>query len=97
MHVCVAGQDEPTVILLSSGRVGASVLELKSLWPRFATFSREAVVEYPGYCGSGDTDALRTTDAIAKKVSTAVLGSGLLPPYLQVGHLLGGLNAAIYT
>ena len=46
MHVCVAWQDEPTVILLSGGWVGASVLELKSLWPRLATFSREAVVEY---------------------------------------------------
>ena len=53
MVAWLAGQDEPTVILLSGGRVGASVLELKFLWPSLATFSREAVVEYLGYCGSG--------------------------------------------
>ena len=39
MVAWLAGQDEPTVILLSGGRVGASVLELKSrgrAWRRLA-------------------------------------------------------------
>jgi len=46
---------------------------------------------------SGDTGAPRTTAAIAEKVSTAVLNTGLPPPYFQVGHLQGSLNAATYT
>ena len=49
----------------------------------------------PWILRSGDTGAPRTTDTSAEKVSTAVLGTRLPPPYLQVGHLQGGLNAAI--
>ncbi len=97
MHVYSTGQGEPTFVLLSGGGVGAPVLELNPLLSRFAKAARTVVAEYPGYGWSEDTDAPRTSEAIVEEIRAALKGAGIEPPYVLVGHSLGGLYATAYS
>ncbi len=97
MHVYSVGQGKPTFVLLSGGGVGAPVLELNPLLSRFAKAARTVVAEYPGYGWSEDTDAPRTSQAIVEEIRAALKSAGIKPPYVLVGHSVGGLYATAYA
>lgn len=97
IHVYSEGEGDTTFVFLSGGGIGVPVLEYRPLWSRFAAHGRIAVVEYPGYGWSEDTDAPRTAEAIVDEIRAALSGADIQPPYVLVAHSIGGLYAMQYA
>ncbi len=97
IHVYSAGEGDTTYVMLSGGGIGVPVLEYQPLWSRLAEHGRIAVVEYPGYGWSEDTDAPRTTEQMVADIRAALSGANIQPPYVLVAHSIGGLYAMEYA
>lgn len=85
----IRGQGRPTVVLASGYDMP------RSTWKAVADdLSRDFTVfafDRPGYGSQPDTDRPRAPCTIAADTRQALRVAGLLPPYLLVGHSLGGL------
>ena len=95
IHVCVAGHG-PVAVVLAAGAGQTSqtwtalVAEL-SLSATLVTFDR------PGF-GSSDAGARpRTPTRIAQELGTVLQRVGVAPPYVLVGHSMGGLHVLRYA
>lgn len=97
MHVYAEGEGDTTYVFLSGGGIGVPVLEYEPLWSRFVAHGKIAVVEYPGYGYSEDTDAPRTAQAIVEEIRVALTTADIQPPYVLVAHSIGGLYAMTYA
>ncbi len=85
----VRGQGQPTVVLASGYGM------TRDTWKAVADdLSRDFTVfaiDRPGYGGQPDTDRPRDPCTIATETRQALKDAGLPPPYLLVGHSIGGL------
>lgn len=85
----VRGSGEPTVVLASGFAMP------RETWQAVADdLSRDFTVvtlDRPGYAGQPDTDRPRDPCTIAADTREALRAAGLSPPYLLVGHSIGGL------
>lgn len=85
----IRGQGRPTVVLASGYEMP------RSTWNAVADdLSRDFTVfafDRPGYGSQPDTDRPRDPCTIAADTRQALRAAGLPPPYLLVGHSLGGL------
>lgn len=85
----IRGQGRPTVVLASGYDMP------RSTWMAVADdLSRDFTVfafDRPGYGNQPGTDRSRDPCTIAADTRQALRAAGLLPPYLLVGHSLGGL------
>lgn len=85
----VRGQGQPTVVLASGYGM------TRDTWSAVvADLSRDATVftqDRPGYGTQPDTDRPRDPCTIAADTREALRAAGLPPPYLLVGHSIGGL------
>lgn len=85
----VRGSGEPTVVLASGYAMP------RETWQAVADdLSRDFTVftiDRPGYGGQPETERPRDPCTIATETRDALRAAGLKPPYLLVGHSLGGL------
>jgi len=95
LHIQCAGvksaQSTPTVVL-DSGLVG-SVLDWRYVLPEVARFARVCAYDRGGYGWSDPSPRPRTPDGITADLHSLLEKSDELPPYILVGHSLGGLSA----
>jgi pimeloyl-ACP methyl ester carboxylesterase len=86
----IRGNGRPTVVLASGFAMP------RSTWKAVAdNLSQDFTVftfDRPGYGRQPDTDRPRDPCTIATETRQALRSAGLLPPYLLVGHSLGGLH-----
>lgn len=85
----IRGQGQPTVVLASGYDMPRSTWKAVSddLSRDFTVFA----FDRPGYGSQPDTDRPRDPCTIAADTHQALRAAGLQPPYLLVGHSLGGL------
>jgi pimeloyl-ACP methyl ester carboxylesterase len=95
MHLQVTGQGLPSVVL-ESGLGGMS-----SAWgwvqPETARFSSVVSYDRAGLGWSDRDPAPKTAALAARRLHTLLRKSGVLPPYVLVGHSMGGLLVRVFA
>ena len=88
LRLVIAGSGAPTVVLEAG--LGDTAGSWRRVFPAIASFSR--VVAYDR-AGSGESDSgpkPRSYTQIATELHSALQKAGIAPPYVLVGHSLGG-------
>ena len=88
MHVQVTGEGTPTVVFESG--MGASCLSWTRVQPQVAQFTRAVSYDRAGHGWSDPAREPRTARQIAQELHTLLVATGLLGPYVLVGHSFGG-------
>jgi len=95
LHLQTSGAGEPTVVL-ESGLGGMS-----SAWgwiqPETAKFYRVVSYDRAGLGWSGPDRAPKSAALAARRLRTLLERSGARPPYLLVGHSMGGLFIRVFA
>ena len=89
------GRGEP-VVLLQSG-LGDGLTVWQALQTQLETSTTSVAYSRPGYGRSVAIDAERSACAVAHEAHSLLHAQGLRPPYLLVGHSLGGLYQYAYA
>ncbi|HEV2397309.1 MAG TPA: alpha/beta hydrolase [Candidatus Sulfotelmatobacter sp.] len=95
MHIYCTGEGSPTVVLDSG--MGDSYVSWRKVQPEIARFAR--VCSYDRF-GLGYSDHIgdpRTSQAIATQLHALLQAAGIAPPYVLVGHSMGGYDVRLYT
>ncbi len=89
-------QNSSPTVVLDSGLVG-SVLDWWRVIPEVARFTRVCAYDRGGYGWSDPSLQPRTPAGITADLHALLERSGERPPYILVGHSLGGLNMWSYA
>jgi len=90
MHVLEAGEGSPTVVIVPA--LGESVLGWVPVWRVLTEHTHVCVYDRAGIGWSDSPPAGRRTFAeMADELHRALSAAGIAPPYLVVGHSLGGI------
>jgi len=95
MHIDCTGQGSPAVILDSG--LGDSFVSWRKVQPRIAAFSRVCSYDRSGLGYSDSSPLPRTSDVIAKELHALLQAAGVSPPYILVGHSMGGFDVRLYA
>jgi pimeloyl-ACP methyl ester carboxylesterase len=95
MHIDCTGQGSPTVILDSG--LGDSFVSWRKVQPPIASFTRVCSYDRAGLGYSDSSPLPRTSDVIAKELHALVHAAGVSPPYILVGHSMGGFDVRLYA
>ena len=91
----VAGAGSPTVVLEYG--LGGSSGDWDSVFPAVAHFTRVVSYDRAGYGKSEPGPAPRSQEQLAKELHTLLHNAGIMPPYVLVGHSLGGANIRAFA
>jgi pimeloyl-ACP methyl ester carboxylesterase len=95
VHVAVDGTG-PAVVVLESG-LGGGVAEWDFVARDLADVAQVVRRDRPGLGASDPTDQPRTPVAAATALKSLLDALGLAPPYVLVGHSLGGLHVRAFA
>lgn len=91
----VSGAGSPAIVLFSGA--GAGVEEWRALYPRIERLGRVLAWNRPGVKGSDPPRGALTGRAVVALLRELLSLAALPPPYLLVGHSLGGLHANLFA
>ncbi len=91
----VAGQGTPAVVFESG--LGGTVDWWAKVVPEVATFDTGFAYNRPGYGHSDRASTPRDGDHIVDELRGVLREQGINPPYVLVGHSLGGLYMQLYA
>jgi pimeloyl-ACP methyl ester carboxylesterase len=98
MHIdCVgnASAASPTVILDSG--LGDSYISWRKVQPQIAKFVRVCSYDRSGIGYSDPSLAPRTSQVIAEELHGLLQAAAIAPPYILVGHSMGGYDVRVYA
>jgi pimeloyl-ACP methyl ester carboxylesterase len=95
LHLNIEGSGKHTVIIEAG--VGEWSLHWKDFQTKLASVARVVTYDRAGYGYSDASPYARTTDQIAEELHTALVSSGLKPPYVLIGHSFGGMIVRTFT
>jgi pimeloyl-ACP methyl ester carboxylesterase len=95
MHLYCLGQGSPAVILDSG--LSDTWLHWNKVQPQVARFTRVCSYDRAGLGWSDPSPRQRTSRVIAQELHTLLQNAGILPPFILVGHSMGGLNTRMYA
>jgi len=95
MHIDCLGQGRPTVILDSG--LGDSYIAWRKVQPRIAQFTRVCSYDRAGLGYSDSSPRPRTSKHIAEELHVLLHNAGIVPPYVLVGHSMGGFDVRLYA
>lgn len=95
ISVKVAGAGSPAVVL--DYGLGGSSGDWDSVFPEVARFARVVSYDRAGYGKSEPGPAPRSQGQLAKELHTLLHNAGIMPPYVLVGHSLGGANIRAFA
>jgi pimeloyl-ACP methyl ester carboxylesterase len=94
LHIDVKGQGSPTVVLIAGSQ--AFSIDWALVMPEVAKFTRVCSYDRPGLAWSDPGPMPQTFDQDVYELHTLLQKAGILPPYIFVGHSLGGIIARWY-
>ena len=89
-----SGQGSPTVVF------DAGIVDLRSwtgILPRIAGFTAAVSYSHAGIGGSEKLPGPRSAQRAAEDLHTLLQRAGIQPPYVLVGHSMGGLFARVFA
>jgi len=95
LHALVSGHGTPTVVLEPA--LGGFALQYAQIQSAVSAFTRVMAYDRAGQAWSDASPNPRTPLHLAGELKTLLGRLELQPPYVLVGHSLGGLLARIYT
>jgi len=95
MHIDCTGGGSPTVILDSG--LGDSYLSWRKVQPQIAKFTRVCSYDRAGLGYSEPSSQPRTSKVIAEELHALLQAVSVSPPYVIVGHSMGGYDVRVYT
>lgn len=96
MAYALAGPEKTPVVVLQSG-LGDGRSTWNTVWPQLAERYRVFALDRPGYGDSPSTSAPRDPCQAARELHAALRDAHVPPPYLLVGHSLGGLYQVVFA
>jgi len=95
LHAVIAGKGSPAVVI--DGGIGARGEEYHELQTRIAGITTVVIYDRAGY-GSSEAGPLpRDSGRVVEELRALLAGLKISPPYILVGHSLGGLNVQVYA
>ena len=94
MNIDCTGNGNPTVILDSG--LGDTFLSWRKVQPQIAQFVRVCSYDRAGLGYSDPSPRPRTSKVIAEELHALLQAAGITPPYVLVGHSLGGYNVRVF-
>jgi pimeloyl-ACP methyl ester carboxylesterase len=95
MHVDCTGQGSPTVVLDSG--LGDSYISWHKVQPQIALFTRVCSYDRAGLGYSDSSPQPRTSKVMAEELHAVLQNAGISPPYILVGHSMGGYNIRLFA
>ncbi|MCF2716751.1 alpha/beta hydrolase [Paenibacillus sp. UKAQ_18] len=95
LHIRKLGNGSPT-ILLESGS-GESSLSWRDIPEKLSSFATVVSYDRAGYAWSEEANTPRTGENIVRELHTALKNADIRPPYILVGHSLGGMYSRLYA
>ena len=95
MHIDCTGDGEPTVILDSG--LGDTYISWRKVQPQIAKFARVCSYDRAGLGYSDSSFRPRTSKEIAEELHGLLQAARIAPPYVLVGHSMGGFDVRLYA
>ena len=95
LNINCTGQGSPTVVLEAG--LGVPAISWRAVQPEIAKFTRVCSYDRAGYDWSDPGPMPRTTAQSVNELHTLLQNAGEKPPYVLVGHSVGGTNVRIYN
>ncbi|MFK4439582.1 alpha/beta fold hydrolase [Paenibacillus sp. RC21] len=95
LHIRKLGSGTPT-ILLESGS-GESSLSWRDIPENLSSFATVVSYDRAGYAWSEEAATPRTGENIVRELHLALKNTDIQPPYILVGHSLGGMYSRLYA
>jgi pimeloyl-ACP methyl ester carboxylesterase len=98
MHIDCSGDASPAnpTVILDSG-LGDSYISWRKVQPQIAKFARVCSYDRAGIGYSEPSAQPRTSQVIAEELHALLHAAGIAPPYILVGHSMGGFNVRLYA
>ena len=95
MHLHCIGEGSPTVILESG--LGDTYISWRKVQPQISSFARVCSYDRAGIGYSDSSSDPRTSQAIATQLHRLLQAAAIAPPYILVGHSMGGFTVRLFT
>lgn len=95
MHIDCNGEGGPTVILDSG--LGDTYISWRKVQPQIAKFVRVCSYDRAGLGYSDSSSRPRTSKDIAEELHALLQATAIAPPYILVGHSMGGFDVRLYA
>ena len=95
LHIYCTGEGNPTVIVDAGN--GDFSLGWSGVQPEVAKSTRICTYDRAGYGWSDSSPNPRTAKVMAEELHTLLVNAGIEPPYILVGHSLGGHNVHMFA
>jgi len=95
MHIDCTGEGSPAVIFESG--LGDSYMSWRKVQPKIAKFTRVCSYDRAGLGYSESSSQPRTSKVIAGELHALLRAAGIAPPYVLVGHSMGGYDVRLYA
>ena len=95
MHIDCTGEGAPAVIL--DAGLGDSFISWHKVQPQIAEFTRVCSYDRAGIGYSSPTSGPRTSQAIADELNALLHAADVPPPYVLVGHSMGGYDVRVFA
>jgi pimeloyl-ACP methyl ester carboxylesterase len=95
MHIDCSGEGTPAVVLDSG--LGDSFVSWQKVQPEMAKFTRVCSYDRAGIGYSDPSPRPRTSQVIAEELNSLLRAVGVSPPYVLVGHSMGGYDVRVFA
>jgi pimeloyl-ACP methyl ester carboxylesterase len=95
LHLDATGEGKPTIVLIAGG--GDFSFDWSLVQPRVSRFVQVCSYDRAGFAWSDLGPIPRTLKQEAYELHLLLKQAGIQPPYILVGHSLGGLVARVYA
>jgi pimeloyl-ACP methyl ester carboxylesterase len=95
MHILCMGKGGPTVILEAGGGYFSTIWT--RVQPKVAQSTRVCAYDRAGYGWSGPRPEPRDARQVATELHSLLAQAGVEPPYVMVGHSVGGIYIRVYN
>ena len=95
LHIACSGAGSPTVIVDAGN--GDFSLGWAGIQPEVAKFTRICTYDRAGYGWSDSSPNPRTAKVMAEELHSLLSNAGVEPPYILVGHSLGGYTVRMFA
>lgn len=95
MHIYCTGEGSPTVVLDSG--LGDTYLSWRRVQPEIAKSTRVCSYDRAGLGYSESSSQPRTAKVIAGELHQLLQAAGIAPPYVLVGHSMGGYDVRLFA